>query len=263
MWPEAPSIRNRNVIATSISASSERAMSLTLRAVRRGCGAALVIATVSGSLGACSPGEKSSIVGQPLRVGDTTYYVTDAEAMEWMLIEPEHPDTEPEAWRPATLFMRKRQFVPAELADADVWLSVSLEVFSDTGPRMIAKEDVKLVGGDGETYTAVFVRDMSRGGDAPPWLPDVVASAASESFITTEPYPHGGPGSVAIVEAVFGVPSGATRGATLRIAGVSAFDSGAIRLGSVPFAPSDGGPLRATPIDAPPASTSGGEPRLP
>ena len=224
---------------------------------------AMVIAAVSGFLGACSLDDKSSLVGQPLRVGDTTYFVTDAVAMEWMQVEPEHPDTEPDAWRPRTLYMRKRQFVPAELANADVWLSVSLEIFSDAGPRTIAKEEVTLVGGDGETYTAVFVRDTSRGGDAPPWLPDVVASAASESFITTEPYPPGGPGSVAVVEAVFAVPRSATRGATLRIAGDAAFDRGAVRLGSVPFAPSDGGPLRATPIDVPPVSTRAGEPRLP
>jgi hypothetical protein len=205
--------------------------------------AAVAVAVVAVSVAACEEVAPDAVpLGEPLRVGDTTFHATEASVVEWMPIDPDHPDRDPYVWRPATLYMRQRGFVPSELSDADLWVNVRLEIFSDSGPRDIFKDDLALAGGDGETYRATFARDLARDGDATPWLPQVVASSISQRLLTTEAYPDGGEGSFASVEAVYAVATEAVQGARLVIADPESGESAAIDLGAIPVVQPEGAP---------------------
>lgn len=182
---------------------------------------------------ACSSDGDNPRVGQPVRMGSETYRVVDARVADWMPMVPDDALTEPEVWRPSTLYVRRHQLVPESLADMDSWLRVRLEVFSDAPSRSFAKDEIVLEGADGQVYTATFVQDLSRGEPGPPPLHEVVAMAGADELLTTEPFP-GGDGSVAVVDAAYAVPRGAENGAALLIRGPSLLESRRIWLGNVP-----------------------------
>ncbi|MFN2115512.1 MAG: hypothetical protein ACK2T6_07335 [Anaerolineae bacterium] len=203
----------------------------------------IAVALVAGpTLTGCSDGPEAATIGVPVRVGNATYNVADAHFMEWMPIVPDHPEVDPSVWRPKTVHVRELGFVPDDLGDADLWVRVRLDVFSDDDPFEIYKDDLVLIGADGREYRAVFVQDVSRGEDQIPSLVTVVNGSTSELLLRTAAYPHDGPGSFATVRVVYAVPEGAVDGAELRLSDQASSEERTIDLGLLPEVRSESAP---------------------
>jgi hypothetical protein len=192
-------------------------------------------------LSACLPFRDAALVGQPVLVGAESILVNDADVVEWVPIQPENAETEPELWQPAMLHVRLGMRVPDSLADMDEWLRVRLALFSDEPAHPISKDALVLRGGDGRVYEATFVRNITRDQDPVPRLSEVVEMAGGDMLVSTMDYPSGG-GSAIIFEAVYAVKKGAEDGAVLVIRGDGLLDTHEVRLGRVPPGVVEGAP---------------------